>query len=214
MSCINLLFCTPLFRGKLSGVEKLNESLEELILSLEEEQNRKLDSPQPMHGGVFESEFDFLSRPEPVVQEFKKLVYDQLGEFVKEVNQLTEDDLTKLKFDNHCWFHVTRKGGYFQSHNHPNASWSFTYYVTPGDEQVEDEKAAGHIVLADPRPQASCYMDVANKNMRRDLSFSSVRFRPQASELLIFPSYLQHWVEPYSGEAPRISISANFWFYQ
>ena len=214
MSSINLLFSTPLFRGKMRGVEKLNESLEQLILGLEDEKNRKSDSPQPMHSGVFESEFDFLKRSEPEVREFKDMVYGALAGFIKDVNQMNDNDMSLLKFNNHCWFHVTRNGGYFQPHNHPNASWSFCYYVSPGDAEPKDEKAAGHIVFTDPRPQASSYMDVANDNMRRDTSFSGVRIRPEASELVIFPSYLMHWVEPYIGDKPRISIAANFWFHK
>ena len=65
-----------------------------------------------------------------------------------------------------------------------------------------------------PGAQAACYLDAANNNMRRDVSFSAIRIRPQPCELLIFPSYLVHYVEPYSGKIPRITISSNFWFYQ
>ena len=214
MELINHAFATPLFRAKLSGVEKMNSALEKLILSLEDDANRNSDSPQDMHHGVFESDFKFLSRAEPEVKELEELLFSNLGGFVKEINQLSDSELTKLKFNNHCWFHITRDGGYFQPHNHPNASWSVVYYVNPGDEQVEESRAAGHIVLTDPRPQAACYLDAANNNMRRDVSFSAIRIRPQPCEMLIFPSYLVHYVEPYSGKMPRITISSNFWFYQ
>ena len=212
MSSINLIFSTPFFRGNMRGVEKLNKSLEQLILGLEDDKHRKADSPQPMHAGVFESEFDFLKRGEPEVRELKDLIYSTLGAFVKDVNQMNDADLSALKFHNHCWFHVMRDGGYFQPHNHPNASWSLCYYVSPGDTEPKNEKAAGHIVFDDPRPQAASYMDVAIDNMHRDLSYSPVRIRPEAGELVIFPSYLKHWVEPYDGDKPRISIAANFWF--
>ena len=35
------------------------------------------------------------------------------------------------------------------------------------------------------------------------------RVRPQAGLLVIFPSWLYHWVHPYSGQTPRIAISFN-----
>lgn len=214
MDMINLAFATPLFRVTLTGVEDMNSALETLILSLEDGANRKSDSPQGMHRGVFESDFNFLNRKEPEVQELKNIFFNNLGAFVKEINQLSDAQLAELKFHNHCWFHITRSGGYFQPHNHPNASWSIVYYVNPGDEQVEEARAAGHIVFNDPRPQASCYLDPANDNMRREFSFSAIRIRPQRCEMLIFPSYLFHYVEPYECETPRIVVASNFWFHR
>src|SRR5260370_18835012 len=35
------------------------------------------------------------------------------------------------------------------------------------------------------------------------------RVRPQAGLLVVFPSWLYHWVHPYAGETPRIAISFN-----
>ncbi|MEL7184920.1 MAG: TIGR02466 family protein [Pseudomonadota bacterium] len=213
MDEINKLFATPLYRVTLGDVEALNASLEKRILSLENEEHRKKNSPQPMPATVFESEFDFLKRPEPEVIELRDILYASLASFVKEVNALTDEQLAKLKFGNHCWFHVTRDGGYFQPHNHPNASWSLVYYVNPGDVVPKNDAAAGHIVFHDPRPQAAYYQDPANGGMIRDYSYSGVRIRPTPGELLIFPSYLMHHVEPYEGEAPRITVAANFWFH-
>ena len=121
--------------------------------------------------------------------------------------------MKQIRFDNHCWFHVTNDGGYFQPHNHPNASWSVIYCVDPGDDRPDkDQSHAGHIFIEDPRPSAGQFLDVANRNLGRALSFNALRFRPQLGELIVFPSYLMHSVEPYSGTRPRITIAANFWF--
>jgi hypothetical protein len=35
------------------------------------------------------------------------------------------------------------------------------------------------------------------------------RLRPQAGLLVIFPSWLYHWVHPYTGQTPRMAISFN-----
>ena len=134
-----------------------------------------------------------------------------LGNFLKLVNEINDEDLKSLNFDNHCWFHIYRNGGYFQTHNHPNASWSVIYCVDPGDETPENESMAGHIMFTDPR-HVNAYLDPANNGMRRDMSFNAIRLRLKPAELLIFPSYLYHTVEPYIGQRPRIAIAANFWF--
>ena len=35
------------------------------------------------------------------------------------------------------------------------------------------------------------------------------RVQPQAGLLVVFPSWLYHWVHPYAGERPRIAVSFN-----
>lgn len=189
----------------------LANQLRDYILGCETEGFRKKQSPQIQPLGLFESEFDFLSWPDQRVQEFKAMMSGYLGAFVKSINGLNDQDLETLKFDNHCWFHITRDGAFFQPHNHPNASFSAIYCVDPGDEEPPNPSAAGHIIFADPRNVHS-YMDPANKSMRRELSYDGIRFRLAPAELIIFPSYLYHFVEPYIGEKPRITIAANFWF--
>ena len=40
-------------------------------------------------------------------------------------------------------------------------------------------------------------------------SASSVEIAPRTGELLISPSWRLHWVTPYQGDAPRVSVSFN-----
>ena len=213
MSELNLVFATPFLRAG-TGTETLAATLRQLILSKEIEANRKTNSPQQAHPGVFESEFDFLSWTDDPVPPFKNMFFNRVGGFVKFANELSDHELANLRFNNHCWFHVTRDGGYFQAHNHANASWSAVYCVDPGDDTPLNDHEAGCIVFADPRLNAKMHLDPANRNLRRDMSFDAFRLRLQPAELLVFPSYLLHWVEPYKGDRPRITISANFWFHR
>lgn len=209
-SRFELLWATPLMRVK-TGSEALASELSELILACETDGFRKKQSPQREHAGVFESDFDFLSWQDERVGRFRELLFGYLGSFVKLVNNMSDEELNRLRFDNHCWFHITRNGGYFQPHNHPNASWSAIYCVDPGDAEPVNESAAGSVTFTDPRGTNS-YLDPANGNMRREASFKAIRHRFSPAEIAIFPSYLYHYVEPYFGEAPRITIAANFWF--
>ncbi|MCG8435213.1 MAG: 2OG-Fe(II) oxygenase family protein, partial [Gammaproteobacteria bacterium] len=182
MTEFNLVWATPLLRVQ-TPTESLAERLREYILNCEVDGFRKPNSPQRPHDGVFESKFDFLSWPDPRVQEFREVLFGYLGSFVKLVNDLDDEGLNKLKFDNHCWFHITRNGGYFQPHNHPNASWSCIYCVDPGDETPVSESAAGHVMFTDPR-QTNAYLDPANRRMRRDMSFNAIRLRLKPAEIL------------------------------
>ena len=50
--------------------------------------------------------------------------------------------LGRMLISSDSWFHVTRRGGFFALHNHPNASWSGVYCVDPGknDADTSSEK--------------------------------------------------------------------------
>ncbi len=207
----SLAFATPLFRS-VTDSESIRSQLLACILENEVPERRHPRSPQPEHSGVFESTFDFLAWDDERVQDFRRFFYSHVGGFVQAANEYTDDEMRRIQFDHHCWFHVTRDGGYFQPHNHPNAAWSAIYCVDPGDGDVEDESFSGRVTFSDPRIGAAMHVDPGNARLRREISFSGVRIRMQPCELLIFPSYLMHWVEPYRGERPRVTIAANFWF--
>ena len=210
MSTLNRLWATPFYRSR-SSVGRAS-ALRDFILANENDARRKQNSPQPAHPGVFESRFDFLEWPDSAVSELKQFLNGHLGHVIKDACGLDDAELQSLRFHSHSWFHVTRKGGFFQDHNHPLASWSLVYCVDPGDAEPPDEFEAGRLVFQDPRAMASMYLDTANRNMIRDYSFDAVRIRPGPGDVLIFPSYVRHSVEPYTGRAARITVAANYWF--
>lgn len=210
MDDLNRLWATPFYRG--TSVPERADSLRDYILANEKSSLRQADPPQRAHAGVFESTFDFLDWPSPAPQELKRFLYGHLASVVRKANGLDDDALRQLRFHVHSWFHITRAGGYFPNHNHPLASWSLVYCVDPGDDEPANEFEAGCLVFQDPRPAASMYLDTANRRLTRDFSFDAVRLRPAKGDVLIFPSYVQHSVEPYRGDRPRVTVAANFWF--
>jgi len=205
------LFSTPFYRSLAGNSEHL-ETLKTYILASETPAHAHPNSPQSSHSAVFESKFDFFSWPDSPPQTLKNKLYSHLMNYLTEVNAFDDAALQKIKFQNESWYHITRSGGYFQPHTHPLASVSMIYCVDPGDEQLNEERASGHVQFFDPRHGASMYLDPANRYMQRNYSFDALRFRLSADELCIFPSYLQHAVEPYMGQRPRITVAANLSF--
>lgn len=169
------------------------------------------DSPQPSPSGVFESHFNLFDVQAVEIQSLKRMLYQHLMQYLMEVNGMSRLEIEQLSFKNESWVHITTKGGYFQTHNHPMAAVSLVYCVSPGDDGLDD-KENGSFVMHDPRFNASMYVDPANHKMVRAYSFDGGRFRFKPDELLLFPSYLNHTVEPYIGNSPRITIAANFSF--
>ena len=100
------------------------------------------------------------------------------------------------------WANLFTRGVYFNPHIHADAAWSGVYYVDAGESGGD---AGGELMLGDPRAGAGMVIGQAN----RFDSASSVQITPRTGELLIFPSWLLHWVTPYQSDAPRISVSFN-----
>lgn len=211
MENLNFAWSTPLFRKELY-CNDLNNEIKTAILENEIEERKHPSPPQDSHQNLFESTFDFLSWSDPRITAFKNYFINEVGKVVKYTNQFSTGQMAQLRFAYHCWFHITRSGGFFPPHNHAMASWSAIYCVDAGDEDIDHDHTSGRVTFYDPRSSANMYLDPANKNLRRDMSFNSVRFRLKPTELVVFPSYLQHSVEPYEGKKPRITIAANFWF--
>jgi uncharacterized protein (TIGR02466 family) len=100
------------------------------------------------------------------------------------------------------WANLFTRGVFFNPHNHADAAWSGVYYVDAGESGGD---AGGVLMLGDPRAGAGMVIGDSN----RFDSASSVQITPRTGELLIFPSWLVHWVTPYQSDAPRISVSFN-----
>lgn len=212
MQDLNTYWGTPLLRQQTDKLE-LAEALREVILRSETPEHAHPNPPQDSHESLFESTFDFLNWPDPTIAEFKPWFFHKVGEVVKETNGYSNEQMNILRFGCHCWFHITRAGGHFPPHNHANAAWSAIFCVDPGDENVAEDHNSGRVTFFDPRFGANMYLDPANRGWSQPINFNSRRFRLRPADLVIFPSYLLHSIEPYVGERPRITIAANFWFH-
>ena len=206
------LFSTPLSHqaGKYPA---LANRVTDLILNYQKDEHRNPNSPQTMHDGLFESRFDFLKWEMPVVQELKETLLNDLFYFLLQVSGLTKEQLQGIRFDYESWFHVANNGAYFQPHTHPNHAWSMVFCASAGDFQPENAHESGKLLFLDPRLGAAMYLDQSNKEMHRPYSFNGFKVTLEPGSVVIFPSYLQHAVEPYRGSKPRITVATNFRFF-
>lgn len=207
---INNYFTTPFLHEETNAVD-LCKKLESFILSSMGEENKVKNAPQSAHPDLFESSFNFLNWNTDETNQLKKLILDYLLKFIQQINNYNTDQLQRLRFHHESWFHVARRGGYFQAHTHPNHSWSVVFCVNPGD--AINDFDSGKLMFVDPRLNASMYLDPANNFMNREYSFNGFKIKPKKGSIIIFPSYLQHSVEPYFGEQYRITVAANFRFH-
>ncbi|MCX5742013.1 MAG: 2OG-Fe(II) oxygenase family protein [Proteobacteria bacterium] len=99
-----------------------------------------------------------------------------------------------------AWANVLRAGDYFSPHTHANAAWSGVLYVDAGDPD-----SGGLLCFRDPRAGAAMVIGESN----RFDSACTVRIAPRLGELVVFPAWLVHWVTPYRGARPRVSVAFN-----
>jgi uncharacterized protein (TIGR02466 family) len=205
------LFATPFGELRLQNCERLNRDLEALFLQRETEEYR---NPSPSHVPqleTFESRFNLFRWTEGCVQELRSFVLNAVAQMVIETTSLKAQDIAKLSFQNHTWFHISRYAGSFVLHNHPLASWSAVYCVRAG-ENVPQHPDSGLLRFFDVRQGANAYLDPANATLQRSYALAPVELRLEAGQLVIFPSYVFHEVTPFYGSDTRITVATNCWF--
>jgi len=103
-----------------------------------------------------------------------------------------------LRFRLQAWVNLHDPGGFNTLHVHPNVLLSGCYYL-------EVPEASGAIVFRDPRPGV-----VLNPFPGRGVHcLPNIEIKPQAGQLLVFPHWLDHRVEPNAGDTPRIAVAMN-----
>lgn len=101
------------------------------------------------------------------------------------------------------WANCVHPGGYHVAHRHPGYDLSGVYYL-----QADDN--AGDLVFYDPREGATHdTLAWVSGQPRRQPWWSSLQIHPEADELVMFPSYMQHRVETNRSYNNRISVSFN-----
>ena len=86
-------------------------------------------------------------------------------------------------------------GGFNKVHDHGDFTWSGVYYVDVGE--AGDDPNNGVLEFIDPRGGVAEAMKKV------------VRIQPAPGGLVLFPGWLKHYVLPYRGSRPRISIAFN-----
>lgn len=99
------------------------------------------------------------------------------------------------------WANVYRTGDYIVPHSHTEADMSVVYMLDPGDEE-RDEATSGRFCFADPRWALCCQVEPGRLS-------NTIAPPLHPGAMLIFPADAVHFVHPYLGRRPRITMSWN-----
>jgi hypothetical protein len=208
------MFAVPFGQDRLADADGLNTELKHLMLAREAE-GRRYANPNPslqQQQGVFESNFDLFSWPDPCVQRLRRFCLEALGRTVASVNGYDAPTMAKIRIFSHSWFHVTRHGGFTILHTHPMASWSGVYCVAPG-EMPEARPESGILRFHNPHHYSNVFLDPGNSHFKAPYHHGTWNFQLQAGHIVLFPSWLQHEVMPFFGRDERITVAFNCWFH-
>ena len=119
----------------------------------------------------------------------------------KFINKLSEEEKKYKVNINESWFIRYNKGGIVYPHHHDGFSWSCVYYVQVGSDASIKNGSTYFI-----RPyNATSKNDFGSKYLREDTHL----FTAKEGRLLVWPSFLYHGSQPYTGDKERVIISAN-----
>lgn len=181
------------------GPRHLNAELEKLTYELMKDDR---NATTRTNAGGWHYAFDIFERNEPVIQEFRdhmeQHVQGFLNHFRSESHQ--KQDAFKLR----GWINVNRERNTNTLHCHPGCFLSATYYV-----RVPEGMKGGQIYFRDPRGPAVAMYETPGIELPWVGNGIGVPIMPATGKLLIFPSWLEHRVEPFQGPGERISIAFN-----
>ena len=145
------------------------------------------------------SQLDLFSRREPGFINVCAAILDAVRQATLQIAPAF--DLKSARIQGEGWINVSGRGAFNAPHDHPGWAWSGSYYVVvPADLRGR----SGAIEFLDPRTNARVVtVDGAN------CFASKVTILPEPGMLLLFPSFLRHWVYPNEADSERISIAFN-----
>ena len=135
----------------------------------------------------------------------KMIIYDTLTDKILEYSKNVFDKL-ELKYDSFkitdMWSNVLKPGETHRPHTHSNNMLSGVYYV--------DAVETSGIIFTDPRPQAGVIQPDVNKQILDNASI--VKYDSATNRMILFPSWLQHYVPVNETNKNRISVAFNIMF--
>lgn len=194
MEQINL-FASPLLLFELEQSANLNERLRaDIDRLMEQSEGLRRSNQRGWH-----SEGTLFSRPE---ESFRTLCAAILRAVAEATQRVSPDfDPALYRFAAEGWVNVNGTSAYNAPHDHPGFCWSGVYYVATPASPTE---RSGNIEFLDPRT------NVADMAVPGSAFFQpKFRMQPKAGTLIVFPSYLRHWVYPNDSEEARISVAFN-----
>lgn len=186
-----LMFVNPVYVVDDVCIENIDKIYQEAVGMWQKEVGINASNYGGWHSKRFENppieEYPFISS---LILEIKEAVYN-----IYNLWQIKKSPSLES-----FWVNINKKNDFNLNHCHPGSLFSGVYYV-------DYEKDSGKIVFIRPDTYQHYFSGKAEKNQ---YTYEKFTFDPQIGRSFIFPSYVDHYVEPNLNDKERISIAFNF----
>lgn len=192
------LFSSPLFRYQVANHEALSSALLSEGAAMRGEDEGVVKSNRR----GWHSSGNLFTRQSDCITELRVAAEMSVLHATRKMTNKVDPETLNMKLFG--WINVNPKDGYNAPHTHPGAHWSGVYYVS---QPQTDEGSSGMIEFVAPR------VDLPHWEILKTSAFRlKKRIRPAAGEIILFPSYLLHWVYPNETDADRVTVAFNATF--
>jgi len=189
---MHLFFSTPIWTSKIDGYDKVNEEMLNFIINLQKKDSTGIVKSN--FKGWHSKDFDLKDK---CLTKFVTAIKKNINTSLNDMNWDLDSQSVKIT---NMWAIINEKGALNQKHHHSNSDISAAYYVSAHDD-------CGDIVFYDPRPARVYKHPIAKSPNKLNATINSVK--PEPGLLVLFPSYLEHSVNPNLSNKKRIVISFN-----
>jgi uncharacterized protein (TIGR02466 family) len=194
-----MLFASPLSVFELPDAAELNAGILAAARAMRNsEPGVSISNQLGWHSG-----HDFFLRPEPCFQALGQQIVQALMHIAGEdaATRLPGFNLQTHDIEGQGWININGQGAFNTPHDHAGFQWSGCYYAAVPETS---QGRSGQIEFLDSRGGLN-----GNTLPGSRVYATKFQVRPYPGLLLIFPSYLRHWVYPNLEDAERISIAFN-----
>lgn len=197
---VKWLFATPVIGFIHPNASLLNVSLWDDVYKL----RQQTAGLQRSNRNGWHSNDDLFTRPESSLSTLRDWIIGCSKQSCSFLNR--EFFQTSRKLSIQAWANINSTGSMNCPHSHPGAQWSGVYYVRV--PEMQSLSSSGMIEFLDPRGGSISAQAIPGTEC-----FSPKHsITPRSGMLLLFPSYLVHWVYPNDSPDERMSIAFNISF--
>jgi uncharacterized protein (TIGR02466 family) len=199
---LSQLFPTPVLKQRPRLAPKLLADLRDYLLSL----RAAGPGEQRSNCGGWHSAGDLFDAAEH--RHFPEFTETITGAVVEYFTQAMAFE-GRVSFALNGWAVINAPGDFNAPHNHAKNLLSGVFYV-----QVPEGMRGGELVFMDPRLHVNAYggEEMRRIGLRPPWDLPTLAHPPATGDLLVFPSWLMHYVNPFCSASPadvRIVVSFN-----